>query len=74
MTFVAGVMSRDVDEVAATEPLAEVRTRLIERGGRPLVVRSSDGIVGLIALEDVARAAGMADLLHHFAGPRETMR
>lgn len=74
MTFVAGVMSRDVDEVAASAPLAEVRTRLIERGGRPLVVRSSEGIVGLIALEDVARAATMADLLHHIAGPRQTMR
>jgi Zn-dependent protease len=69
MTFVAGVMRREVEEVDASEPLPEVRSRLIERGGRPLVVRAPEGIVGLIGLEDVARVATMADLLHHFAAP-----
>lgn len=67
MTFVAGVMDREVVEVDANEPLSDVRTRLVERSGRPLVVRTESGPVGLIGLEDVARAAAMADLLHHFA-------
>lgn len=66
LTFVAGVMNRDVEEVASAEPLSEVRSRLIERGGRPLCVRAPEGLIGLIGLEDVARAATMADVLHHF--------
>ena len=64
-TFVAGVMHRDVDEVDESEPLSEVRLRLIDRGGRPLVVRGAEGIIGLIGLDDVARAATMADLVQH---------
>ena len=74
LTFVAGVMNRDVVEVGAEEPLSEVRTQLIERGGRPLAVRGPQGPIGLIGLEDVARAATMADLLHHFAGDRSALR
>ncbi|MBK7584184.1 MAG: site-2 protease family protein [Myxococcales bacterium] len=69
LTFVAGVMSRDLEEVDLTEPLTEVRSRLIERGGRPLVVRGPHGPLGLISLDDLARAASMADLLHHLRGP-----
>jgi Zn-dependent protease/CBS domain-containing protein len=69
LSFVSGVMQRDVEEVDAREPLSEVRSRLIERGGRPFVVRGPTGILGLIGLEDVARAASMADLLHHLGGP-----
>lgn len=68
LVFVAGVMSRDVTEVDVDEPLLEVRARLVERGGRPLVVRGPQGFVGLIGLEDLARAAAMSDLLHHFGG------
>ncbi|MBI3200499.1 MAG: site-2 protease family protein [Myxococcales bacterium] len=74
MAFVAGVMNREVVEVSVDEPLTEVRIQLIERAGRPLAVRGSDGAIGLIGLEDVARAATMADLLHHFVPQRPTMR
>jgi Zn-dependent protease/CBS domain-containing protein len=68
-TFVAGVMDRDVEEVAGSAPLSDVRARLIERGGRPLLVRSRHGLSGLIGLEDVARVATMADLIRQLARP-----
>jgi len=69
LTFVAGVMQRDLEEVEATAPLSDVRTRLIERGGQPLLVRAGAEVVGLIGLEDVARAAAMADLFDHLRPP-----
>jgi hypothetical protein len=66
-------MERDIDEIDAATELADVRTRLIERGGKPLLVRGPHGVVGLIGLDDVARAASMSDLLHHL-GPTSALR
>jgi len=71
--YVAQIMERDVEEIDAATELAVVRTRLIERGGKPLLVRGPHGVVGLIGLEDVARAASMADVLHH-VGPTSSLR
>jgi Zn-dependent protease/predicted transcriptional regulator len=68
--YVSGVMQRDLAEVDASTPLVEVRYKLIERGGQPLLVRGPDGYLGLIGLDDVARAATMADVLHHVGRER----
>jgi len=65
LAYVSGVMNRDLAEVDAPMPLTEVRILLIDRGGRPVLVRGAQGYLGLIGLDDVARAASMADLLHH---------
>jgi CBS domain-containing protein len=53
------VMRRDFDEVAADVSLEDVRARLIETGGRPIVVRGADGIVGLLSFEDLARVTAL---------------
>jgi CBS domain-containing protein len=67
-TYVAGVMQRELAEVDASMPLSEVRARLIELGGRPVVVRGPYGFVGLLGIEDLARAAMMAHALRARAG------
>jgi Zn-dependent protease len=63
MAYVAGVMQPELVEIDASTPLSEVRTRLIELGGRPLVVRGPYGYLGLIGIEDLARAAMMSHAL-----------
>jgi len=72
--YVAQIMERDLEEVDAATELAVVRNSLIERGGKPLLVRSPNGVVGLIGLEDVARAASMADLIHQVGGASSLRR
>lgn len=69
MAYVAGVMSRDLAEVDAATPLADVRSRLLELGGRPVVVRGPLGYLGLLGMEDLARAAMMARALRLRAAP-----
>lgn len=64
MAYVAGVMQPELVEVDASMPLMEVRTRLLELGGaRPVVVRGPYGHLGLLGIEDLARAAMMSDAL-----------
>ncbi len=65
MVYVAAIMQRDVEEVGAETPLADVRIRLMERGGRPVLVVSHAGPLGLLAMDDLVRAAAMADLAPH---------
>jgi hypothetical protein len=60
-----------VDERA---PLDEVRTQLIERQGQPLLVHGPGGPIGLIGLEDIARAASMSDVLQHLHAQRAAQR
>jgi Zn-dependent protease len=64
MAYVAGVMQPELVEVDAAMPLSEVRTRLLELGGaRPVVVRGPFGYLGLLGIEDLARAAMMSEAL-----------
>lgn len=63
LIYVAAIMQRDVETVPADAPLAEVRTRLMERGGVPFVVVGHAGTLGLLGFEDIARAASMADVI-----------
>jgi CBS domain-containing protein len=63
LVYVASIMYRNVETVPANAPLVDVRTRLMERGGAPLVVMERDGMLGLIGFEDIARAATMADVM-----------
>lgn len=70
LTYVAGVMQRELAEVDAAMPLSEVRLRLLELGGRPVVVNGPYGYVGLLGIEDLARAAMMASALRVRAASR----
>jgi Zn-dependent protease len=65
--YVAGVMHRDFAEVDDSTPLSEVRARLLELGGRPVIVRGPYGYLGLIGIEDLARASIMAQALRQRA-------
>jgi Zn-dependent protease len=65
--YVAGIMHRELAEVDHSMPLSEVRSRLIELGGRPVIVRGPYGFVGLIGIEDLARASIMAQALRQRA-------
>ncbi len=44
-------------------PLSEVRRLLQENGGLPVVVRSEDGALGVLGLEDISRIASLTDNL-----------
>jgi Zn-dependent protease len=65
MVYVAGAMHREIEAVDERAPLDGVRSRLIERQGQPLLVHGAEGPIGLIGLEDIARAASMSDVLQH---------
>lgn len=56
-------MRRELNVVEASVPLDEVRARLMETNGRPIVVMGPDGPLGLLGLEDVSRIAAMAERL-----------
>lgn len=49
--------------VPADMPLSEVRRRLQENSGAPVVVWGEDGALGVLGLEDVARIASLTDHL-----------
>jgi Zn-dependent protease/CBS domain-containing protein len=61
--YVAGVMQRELAEIDASTSLDEVRNRLMELEGGPVVVRSSSGYLGLIGLEDLGRVGSIAAAL-----------
>jgi Zn-dependent protease len=61
--YVAGLIQRGVPEVDASMPLDQVRSRILENEGRPVVVRTHHGYLGLLSFEDVSRAARVATRL-----------
>ncbi|HMJ13818.1 MAG TPA: site-2 protease family protein [Polyangiaceae bacterium] len=61
--YVAGSMQRDIAAVEATTTLDEVRRTILEKDGRPVVVRGPQGYLGLLSFEDVARVVRVAGRL-----------
>jgi Zn-dependent protease/CBS domain-containing protein len=61
--YIAAVMHRDLAEVDPNTPLEEVRNRLMEREGRPVVVRGGSGYLGVLGLEDIGRVGNIATAL-----------
>jgi Zn-dependent protease/CBS domain-containing protein len=60
---VSTVTRRSLHSVPPDMPLSEVRRLLQENGGAPVVVRSEEGALGVIGLEDISRIASLADHL-----------
>lgn len=60
---VSALMRREIYAVDAGAPLDEVRRRLLELGGRPLVIRALNGYAGVLGFEDLRRIAGVAERL-----------
>jgi Zn-dependent protease len=58
--YVAGMIERQVTEVDASATLDEVRRTILERDGRPVVVRGAQGYVGLLSFEDITRIVRVA--------------
>lgn len=61
--YVAGLVERRVLEVDANTPLDQVRAKIMENDGRPVVVRGIQGYLGLLSFEDVSRVARVATRL-----------
>jgi Zn-dependent protease/predicted transcriptional regulator len=59
-TYVAALMQRGLPEVDATMMLSEVRQRMLENEGRPVLVRGPDGYLGVLSFEDVSRVVRVA--------------
>jgi Zn-dependent protease len=57
------LMRREFFAVDAGMPLDELRRHLIELGGRPVVVRSLTGYLGVLGLEDIQRIGLVAERL-----------
>jgi hypothetical protein len=59
----ASLMRREFFAVDAGTPLDEVRRRLLELGGRPVVVRALTGFAGVLGYEDLQRITVVAERL-----------
>jgi hypothetical protein len=59
----SALMRREFFAVDAGTPLDEVRRRLLELGGRPVVVRSLTGFAGVLGFEDLQRITIVAERL-----------
>ena len=59
----ASLMRREFFAVDAGAPLDEVRRRLLELAGRPVVVRSLTGYAGVLGFEDLQRITVVAERL-----------
>ena len=59
----SSLMRREFFAVDAGTPLDEVRGRLLELGGRPVVVRSPTGFAGVLGVEDMQRITVVAERL-----------
>lgn len=57
------ITRREPRSVPSDMPLSEVRRLLQEGGGAPVVVRSEEGALGVLGLEDLARIAALTDQL-----------
>lgn len=59
----SSLMRRELFTVDAGTPLDQVRRRLLELAGRPVVVRSLSGYAGVLGFEDVQRITVVAERL-----------
>jgi Zn-dependent protease/CBS domain-containing protein len=59
----SAITRRSPTEVPPELALSEVRRVLQENGGLPVLVRSPDGVLGLLGLEDISRIASLTDNL-----------
>jgi Zn-dependent protease len=59
----ASITRREPPSVPPDMPLSEVRRLLQEGGGAPVVVRSEEGALGVLGLEDISRIASLTDHL-----------
>jgi Zn-dependent protease len=59
----SSLMRREFFAVDAGTPLDEVRRRLLELAGRPVVVRSLAGYAGVLGFEDLLRITAVAERL-----------
>jgi len=59
----SSLMRREIFAVDAGTPLDEVRRRLLELAGRPVVVRSLTGYAGVLGVEDLDRITLVAERL-----------
>jgi Zn-dependent protease/CBS domain-containing protein len=59
----AAITRREPPSVPPEMPLSEVRRLLQENGGAPVVVRSEQGALGVLGLEDISRIASLTDHL-----------
>jgi len=59
----AAIMRRDPQAVPPDMPLSEVRRLLQENSGAPVIVRSEEGALGVLGLEDITRIASLTDHL-----------
>jgi len=59
----SALMRRELFAVDAGTPLDEVRRRLLELGGRPVVVRTQEGFAGVLGYEDLQRITVVAERL-----------
>jgi Zn-dependent protease/CBS domain-containing protein len=59
----AAITRREPTAVPPDMPLSEVRRLLQENGGAPVVVRSDEGALGVLGLEDISRIASLTDHL-----------
>jgi len=59
----SSLMRREVFAIDAGTPLDEVRRRLLELAGRPVVVRSLTGYAGVLGFEDLQRITIVAERL-----------
>jgi len=62
-TPLSSLMRREFFAVDAGTPLDEVRRRLLELAGRPVVVRSLIGYAGVLGFEDMQRITAVAERL-----------
>ena len=60
---VSSLMRRELHAVDAGTPLDEVRRRLLELGGRPVVVRALTGYAGVLGVQDLQRITVVAERL-----------
>lgn len=59
----SAIIRRKPTEVPPELALSEVRRVLQENGGLPVLVRSADGVLGVLGLEDISRIATLTDHL-----------
>jgi Zn-dependent protease len=59
----SSITRRPPQFVPAEMPLSDVRQKLQENGGLPVIVQSNDGTLGVLGLEDIGRIASLTDLL-----------
>jgi hypothetical protein len=62
-TPLSSLMRREFFAVDAGTPLDEVRRRLLDLAGRPVVVRSLSGYAGVLGFEDLQRIVVVAERL-----------